>query len=100
MSPKRETRHQREVREALEGFCRLRRDPDRSRVWLAWYGYRSLRERWDDPPRRLDVMEAYVTILEAEKWRRGFRPPTTFHEANGRIRARIREGRLREPGEH
>jgi hypothetical protein len=98
MSPRRESRRDREIREALEQFCCLRRDPDRSRVWLAWYGYRSLRERWDDLPRRLDVMEAYGTILEAEKWRRGFRPPTTFHEANGRIRARIREGQLREPG--
>jgi len=68
-------------------------------VWLAWYGYRSLREGWDDLPRRVDVMEAYGTVLEAEKWRRGFRPPATFHEANGRIRARIREGRLREPGD-
>ena len=45
-------------------------------------------------PRESVVLRAF----EAEKWRRGFRPPASFHEANGRIRAEIREGRLRARG--
>lgn len=96
---KRETRREREIREAREAFCRARRDFDLFRRWLAWYHLRSILERWDDDlidgP---DVTGAYDILIEAEKWRRGFRPPTSFHEANGRIRARRREGRLRGSG--
>lgn len=94
----RESRRQRNIRDAREEFCRARRADDHLRRWLALYALRAAIEDWDADPLGHDITGAYDQLTAAAKWKRGFRPPTTFHEANARIRARMREGRLRGSG--
>lgn len=82
------------VRQARERFCEARRDPDHLVRWLAWLDLRSLLEGWD----RLDAIEdmaAKMLILEAARWKAGWRPPTTYAAAMADARRRRREGRLR-----
>lgn len=87
----RESRRDSDLRGAREAFCAVRHDPDRLLRWLAWIAYRALLERWGDD----GDFVAHGILVEAESWRRGFRPPASFHEANARIRKRRRDGELR-----
>lgn len=95
--PRRESRTEAEVRLAREAFCAARRSVDRLERWVAWYALRAVLERWDEQPDGPERTGAYIILAEAERHRRGGRLPESFHEANGRIRARIRDGRLRGP---
>lgn len=95
---KRESRHDREVREARDSFCAVRRDPDMEIRWIAWLHLRSLVEGWDRYGE--GRFAANIYLVEASAWKRGFRPPTTYHEAMARARADRRAGRLRHPDGH
>lgn len=92
-----QSRQEREIRAARAQFCAKRRAPSFLTRWLAWYYLRASIEDWESSGRS-EIEGAQHHLVEAEKWRRGFRPPASFHEANGRIRAEIRAGRLRARG--
>lgn len=84
----RESRRDRDLREARDAFCRVRRSDNRLLRWIAWISYRGLAERWDDN----EIFRAHALLAEAEAWRRGFRPPSSFREALSRSRERGRRG--------
>lgn len=91
----RETRYQLDIEAARAEFARVRHEPDRLLRWMAWYRLRALLERWDDHEDGPEIEGAHRLLIEAEAWRRGYRPPASFHEASIRIRAAVARGRLR-----
>lgn len=92
---KRESRRDQELRDRLEAFCAARRSGSRVDAWIAWYAFRARKEDWLTGDAGHEVPEAYRLFGEVVAWQSGSRPPTTFHEANARIRRQLREGRLR-----
>jgi len=74
-------------------FCESRRDPDHLLRWMAWVRLRALVECWEDPESA--ALAATSLLVDAEIWKRGFRPPQTLHEAMARARRRRSAGILR-----
>lgn len=57
---------------------------------MAWVALRGSIEGWTED----EVFDAQRILVDAETWKRGFRPPQTFREASARARSRKRNGTL------